>query len=276
MSRRWELIAFTAFCAAAAAGLALGAVYWQGGQTQLEGLLLATAFAAIGFALVAWANKLLHQGTFAESRHALANSERERIAAEAAFDRDQVLERRTLLWRGLALAAGALGLAALFPLRSLGPKPGAALNHTPWRDGLRVVTEDGTPVRADDVPTDGLLTVFPEGHVDAADGQAVLMRVPVELLEPAPGRETWSPDGLIVYSKVCTHAGCPVGLYQAELHQLLCPCHQSAFDVLHGAEPVFGPAASPLPQLPIRIGSDGVLRATGDFPTPVGPGFWTR
>jgi ubiquinol-cytochrome c reductase iron-sulfur subunit len=276
MKRRWELAAFAALCLATAGGVGLGVVYWRGGQTQLEGVLLGLAFAAVGWALVIWANKLLHQGTFTEPRHPLPASEPERAAAETAFDRDQVLERRTLLWRGLAMAAGALGLAALFPLRSLGPKPGAALNHTPWRNGLRLVTEDGLPVRADQVPPDGLLTVFPEGHVGSADAQAVLVRVPVGLLHAREGREGWSPDGLIAYSKVCTHAGCPVGLYQAELHQLLCPCHQSAFDVLDEARPVFGPAATPLPQLPLRIDGDGVVRARGDFPEPIGPGFWTR
>ena len=100
------------------------------------------------------------------------------------------------------------------------------------------------------------------------------MRVEPGLIEPLPGRETWTPDGYVVYSKICTHAGCPVGLYQRETQQLLCPCHQSSFDVLHGAEPVFGPAAAPLPQLPIELGNDGFLRATGDFSEPVGPSFW--
>jgi ubiquinol-cytochrome c reductase iron-sulfur subunit len=126
------------------------------------------------------------------------------------------------------------------------------------------------------VPLDGLVTVFPEGHHDSADGQAVLVRVRREQLHPAPGRETWSPDGLIVYSKVCTHAGCPVGLYQSADHTLLCPCHQSAFDVLDRARPVFGPAAVALPQLPIRLDGDGYLRAQGDFSDPVGPAFWSR
>ena len=267
MNRRWELLAFGAFVLAAAAAVALAIVYWTGGQPQLEGIFLAVAFGAIGWGLVVWGNKLLHQGTFSEPRHHFGSSEVEREEVAESFDRDQVLERRTLLWRGLALAGGALGFAALFPLRSLGPKPGTALEHTPWADGVRVVNGKGEPVHADDVPEDGLVTVFPEGHVDSADGQAVLVRVDPAL---APN----APDGLLAYSKVCTHAGCPVGLYQAELHQLLCPCHQSAFDVLHGARPVFGPAAAALPRLPIRVGDDGVLVATGDFPTPVGPGYW--
>jgi len=124
------------------------------------------------------------------------------------------------------------------------------------------------------VPIGGLVTVFPEGHAGSADGQAVLMRVEPGLIVPVPGRETWTPQGYVVYSKICTHAGCPVGLYQRETQQLLCPCHQSTFDVLHHAKPVFGPAAAPLPQLPLALGIDGFLRATGDFSEPVGPAFW--
>jgi ubiquinol-cytochrome c reductase iron-sulfur subunit len=150
------------------------------------------------------------------------------------------------------------------------------LLETPWRRGKRLVTDDGRPVLAADVPLDGLVTVFPEGAPGSADGQAVLVRVPDGALSPARGREEWAPDGLIAYSKICTHAGCPVGLYQAKTHQLLCPCHQSAFDVLREAKPVFGPAAAPLPQLPLSIDADGYLVAGGDFSDPVGPSFWHR
>ena len=57
---------------------------------------------------------------------------------------------------------------------------------------------------------------------------------------------------------------------------MLNPIYQSSFDVLHHAKPVFGPAAAPLPQLPLALGSDGFLTATGDFSEPVGPSFWRR
>ena len=80
----------------------------------------------------------------------------------------------------------------------------------------------------------------------------------------------------MVYSRLCTHAGCPVALYRADVKELICPCHQSVFDVLANGAVVAGPADHPLPRLPIEVGEDGVLRATGDFPDPVGPGFWER
>jgi ubiquinol-cytochrome c reductase iron-sulfur subunit len=104
----------------------------------------------------------------------------------------------------------------------------------------------------------------------------VLIRVAPGLLQPKPGRATWAPEGFIAYSKVCTHAGCPVGLYQAESHQLLCPCHQSAFDVLDAAKVVFGPAFRALPQLPLAIDNEGYLVAQSDFHEPIGPSFWNR
>ncbi len=176
--------------------------------------------------------------------------------------------------RTVILAGGAIAAAALFPLRSLGPKPGRTLLRTPWRPNVRVTTLDGEPVRAVDVPLGGLLTVFPEGSPGSSDGQAVLVRVEPGLLELPPDRASWAVDGIVAFSKVCTHAGCPVGLYEADSHQLLCPCHQSAFDVLRGAKPVSGPAAWPLPQLPLVADADGVLRAQGDFSEPVGPGWW--
>ena len=118
--------------------------------------------------------------------------------------------------------------------------------------------------------------MFPAGHPDSADGQVVLLRVRPDRLSLPPGRADWAPDGLIAYSKVCTHAGCPVGLFEPQSAQLLCPCHQSAFDVLDGAQPVFGPAARALPQLPIAIDDEGYVVAQSDFHEPVGPSFWNR
>jgi ubiquinol-cytochrome c reductase iron-sulfur subunit len=131
-------------------------------------------------------------------------------------------------------------------------------------------------VRAAEVPLEGLVTVFPEGHAGSADGQVVLIRVHPDRLRLPADRRSWAPDGLVAYSKVCTHAGCPVGLYQTKLGELLCPCHQSSFDALGGGDPVFGPAARALPQLPIAIDSDGFVVARSDFHEPIGPTYWDR
>jgi ubiquinol-cytochrome c reductase iron-sulfur subunit len=119
--------------------------------------------------------------------------------------------------------------------------------------------------------------VFPEDDIGGADSQTILIRPALTALPATrPGRDNWGPAGYLAYSKVCTHAGCPVGLYQEETQQLLCPCHQSLFDVLDGAEPVFGPAPRPLPQLPLYVDQHGVLRAQADYDEPIGPGFWER
>jgi ubiquinol-cytochrome c reductase iron-sulfur subunit len=142
---------------------------------------------------------------------------------------------------------------------------------------VRVVREDGSPVRPDDLEPDGFITVFPEGHTDAADSSTLLIHYRADQdFMPREGRGDWTVENIVAYSKICTHAGCPVGLYQAELGLLLCPCHQSTFDVLEWARPLFGPAARSLPQLPLALDDDGYIVATGDFSGPVGPGFWDR
>lgn len=272
---RYEGRAALGFFVAAGAAIALAVVYWQGGQPQAEGTLLAVALAGLAYGFVTWGRHLLPQGPVEEARHELESTPTERRAFEHDLERGGV-ERRKVLTRMLGLAAAALGAAAVFPIRSLGPSPGRSLQRTPWKPGTRLVTEDGTPLRAGDIPIGGFLTVFPEGHVDSADGQTVLLRVGRTTNRPRPGRETWAPDGYLAYNKVCTHAGCPVGLYQADTHQLLCPCHQSAFDVLDGARPVFGPATRSLPQLPLAIDNDGYLRAQSDYTEPIGPAYWNR
>jgi ubiquinol-cytochrome c reductase iron-sulfur subunit len=187
---------------------------------------------------------------------------------------EEQIGRRSALVRLLLAAGGALGLAALFPIRSLGPSPGDTLYRTPWRSGMRLVTETGDPVNANDLTIDSFVSVFPEGYVGSADGQAVLVRVDPSQLRLPSDLSPGAPQGFVAYSKVCTHAGCPVGLYLASTHQLRCPCHQSTFDVLNGAEPVYGPAPRPLPQLPLAIDPDGTIRATGDFSAPIGASFW--
>jgi ubiquinol-cytochrome c reductase iron-sulfur subunit len=269
-------LAFSAFVVAAVCLLALAVVYALGGQPQAEGALLGVGLLALGGGLVLWAHWLMPRGPFVQERHSLASSEAEVDAFEDTLEHPDGMSRRKLLVGGLVGALGALGVALLFPIRSLGPNPGSSLLRTPWRRGTRAITEKGRAVKASDVPLGGLVTVFPDGHPNSADGQVVLVRVRPERLRLPPERADWAPDGLVAYSKVCTHAGCPVGLYEASTAQLLCPCHQSAFDVLDGAQPVFGPAARALPQLPIAIDDEGYVVAQSDFHEPVGPSFWDR
>jgi ubiquinol-cytochrome c reductase iron-sulfur subunit len=257
------------------AGLAVLIVYALGGEPQVEGILLAVLLAGIGFALIFWGKYLFHPEIVTESRGSHASPEPMVEAAGAALDADsEAITRRRFLVRMMLTALGALGLAAIFPVRSLGPSPGDSLFVTAWRRGSLVVDENGKPVRVDTIPLDGVVTVFPEGHLGANDAQAVIVRVEDTLLDLPAGRDDWAPLGNVCYSKLCTHAGCPVGLFLAESKELQCPCHYSAFNVLTGATPVFGPATTPLPQLPLSVDGSGYLRAQGDFSAPVGPGFW--
>ena len=268
----WRVAA--SFLVTAVAATILTVVYWTGGNPQWEGVLLAVALGGLGYGFVSAAHHLLPGGEVEQERPALAADEEDRAAIVDDIERSASLGRRKLLTRSLGVGAVAMAAAFSFPIRSLGPGPGNKLERTPWKKGAKVVDDKGKPVVADEVPVGALLTVFPEGHAKAADAQTVLVRVEPDQVKPRRGRENWSPEGFLAFSKICTHAGCPVGLYQVETHQLLCPCHQSAFDVLKEAEPVFGPAARALPQLPLEIGPDGVLQASGDFEEPVGPTYW--
>lgn len=260
---------------AASAGLLV--LYVRGGQPQLEGLLIATSLGGIAYALITWARRLLPGGQFVQERE----PHRSGMTDRRALDRDlkegeTVIERRGVLAGLLATAAGVLGVAALFPIRSLGSAPGTTLLETAWKDGSRVVTEDGTVVTDISLEIGGILTVFPEDAVGRADSQVVLIRVDPSDFGSLPGREDWAPQGYVAYSKICTHAGCPVGLYQPETRELFCPCHQSIFDVTDGARPIGGPATRPLPQLPLKFDAEGQLLAAGGFSAPVGPAFWSE
>jgi ubiquinol-cytochrome c reductase iron-sulfur subunit len=259
------------------AALALVAVYVGGGQVQAEGVLLAVALGALAVAVAVWAKRFMPQGPFTEERPVRESSPELRAAVVADLQQgERTVLRRRILATMLGGAVGSLGLAAIVPLRSLGPSPLPDLRRTGWSRGRRLVDDHGRPVPLDRLAVDSVLTVFPEGATaqEREDSQVTLLRVAPGVLALPAERQGWTPEDHVAFSRVCTHAGCPVGLYQAETHQLVCPCHQSLFDVTAGAKPVFGPASRPLPQLPLAV-RDGVLVADGDFPEPVGPGFWS-
>jgi ubiquinol-cytochrome c reductase iron-sulfur subunit len=260
----------------AACSVGLTVTYVLGGQPQIEGGLLGGSLGGLAVGLVLWGKRLTPVDSFVEERELLEPPVAERTLFEEELAAGEAqLTRRTFLTRMLVAAAGALGVALLFPIRSLGPRPGTSLVRTAWSPGARVVRSDGRPVTVDDLAPGGVLTVFPEGHTDAADSQAILIRAAAGQIRPLPGRAGWSPDGYVAYSKICTHAGCPVGLYEQRTGHLFCPCHQSVFDALDGAAPIGGPATRPLPQLPLMADATGNLRARSDFPEAVGPEWWS-
>ena len=259
------------------ASVGLGVVYALGGQVQLEGVLLFFALGGIAAGFIVWGNKLLPQGPFTQDRHALPSGEADREETSEAFEEGaEALERRRLLIRLLTGAFVALGAALVFPVRSLGERPGGSLFRTAWRRGSRVVDEKDRPVRPEDLDVGSVVTVFPAGNNGSADSQTLLIKLAAGEYKPRPGREDWSVGDCVAFSKVCPHAGCPVGLYEPDTHRLFCPCHQSVFAVLDACEPKSGPATRPLPQLPLTVDGQGYLVAQSDYEEPIGPGFWNR
>lgn len=190
----------------------------------------------------------------------------------ACTDRD----RRRLLGGAAVAVVIVGGLGASIPFRSVIRRAERRLRRTSWGPGTRLVDDRQQPILAEDLELGTFITVWPEGHRDEGDSQAVLIRLRDDRSVTAPGRDDWVVEGCVAYSKLCTHMGCPVGLYQTRSDLLVCPCHQATFDVLAGAKPVRGPASRPLPQLPLAIDDEGHLVAFDDFPEPVGPGFWSR
>jgi ubiquinol-cytochrome c reductase iron-sulfur subunit len=260
-----------------------GASYWVDAKPWILGATMGGGLFFLGVGLVAWGKYLMPKGPFVEERHTLANSDadRESFAAAIVERGGSVIKRRKMLGGLLGGGLGIFGVVAIFPLlRSLGPLPKGTLFHTDWRKGTYAVDITGRRVHVGDLAVGSIVTVYPEGTQETDRGQAVdqtvLIRISNENFTTQKGRETWGPHGYVAYSKLCTHLGCPVGLYEQELQLLVCPCHQSMFNVTNGAIPNFGPAPRPRPQLPLYVDASGYLRSQNDYDQPVGPGFWER
>jgi len=255
----------------------------------LLGVSIALATLTIGIGAVHWSKALMDGHDLVEERHLTRGSDETRSKAVEVFhlgNQESGFTRRKLIRNSLIGALVVAPLPGVVLLRDLAPAedPVPLLQRTIWDKGVRLTRDpDGTPIKASDVTLGSVFHVIPEGLNETehkleekAKAAVLLMRLDPTILEISPGRENWSYQGIVAYSKICTHVGCPVALYEQQTHHLLCPCHQSQFDITKEAAVIFGPAKRPLPQLPIAVDDAGYLVARSDFTEPVGPSFWER
>ncbi len=264
------------------------------------GVSMALGLLGIGFGAVHWAKTLMPDEEVVEERHPMRASDesRERVVEvlKEGGASSQITRRPMIKYT----LGGALGLFAV-PLvlqvaGSLGPMPQNSMSQTFWNGGpsgpgqdptfvpLRLMRDpENTPIKAEDVTIGSVFHVMPEGLLDLEHGvleekakaAVLLIRLDPDLIESQKQLD-WSFQGIVAYSKICTHVGCPVGLYEQQTHHLLCPCHQSTFDVTQDCKVIFGPAKRPLPQLKITVDDEGYLVSAQPFAEAVGPSFWER
>jgi ubiquinol-cytochrome c reductase iron-sulfur subunit len=275
--------------------------------TPALGVLMAIMLLGLGFGLVLWAKWLMPEEEIVQDRHDQPSTEEDILMTEATLTvglEDTGLPRRSLILRSMGLAGGAIATVPLVALvGAMIKKPGDQLHHTLFRadktrfpdSGGRVplVYSDWRRVGPDDLLPGSIATVFPgvREEVDGYDG-VTSASSPTLLIRLRPGQQVKARKGqggfgwptanpeYVAFSKICTHAGCPASLYEQQSTRLLCPCHQSQFEVLQDAKPVFGPATRSLPKLPLDVvvGEDGkqYFVARSDFTEPIGPGYWER
>jgi ubiquinol-cytochrome c reductase iron-sulfur subunit len=278
-----ELLVVAVLLLVPVAALAFVALFVLDPNTQLLGLALSAALALLACALVLAGRWLVPQETKVEQRPRLADPDAAREVIEQAAGGVEGITRRRLLAGAAGVAGAGLTAAVVIPVAALGPGLEEQLRRTPWRAGRALVDEQGNPMLAADIIERSFQTAFPQGADQENLGSpVVVVRVDPATLRLPAGRAGWAPQGILAYSKICTHAACAISLFRDPLSPsteskgpaLVCPCHYSTFDVLDGGSVEFGPAGRPLPQLPLRIDSAGVLRAAGPMSGPVGPSWW--
>jgi ubiquinol-cytochrome c reductase iron-sulfur subunit len=256
-------------------------------QQMVLGLGMAIALFCIGAGLIHWAKTLMPDEEVIAQRHEFKSEDEDRedfVKTVKAGAAAAGLGRRPLIKRTLGAALGLSALTPLLLLRDLGPLPKDDLTKTSWKKGTRLVTDPGDrPIRAEDLEVGAVAQTLPE----LAPGEertlnnigkdaVLLIRLRPEEFNLDAERLSWTYEGIIAFSKICSHMGCAVALYEQQTKHLLCPCHQSTFDVTRAAKVIFGPSARPLPQLAITIDAEGYLVAQQPFTEPVGPSFWER
>ncbi|BFO20821.1 Rieske 2Fe-2S domain-containing protein [Streptomyces sp. KM77-8] len=251
------------------------------------GMTLGVALFAIGAGAVHWARTLMSDQELTDERHPIEASPETKAQVMDDFRqgaKESALGRRKLIRNTMFGALALFPLSGVVLLRDLGPLPGTKLRHTLWSRGkLLVNMNTNEPMRPSDIIVGSLAFAKPEG-LDEHDhefmteiAKAALMLVRIKPDDIKDKRQLeWSHEGIVAYSKICTHVGCPISLYEQQTHHALCPCHQSTFDLSDGARVIFGPAGHALPQLRIGVNDEGYLEALGDFDEPVGPAFWER
>jgi ubiquinol-cytochrome c reductase iron-sulfur subunit len=281
--------------------------------TPLLGMLLGLALFGIGMGILVFGKKLLPNEIAIQERHDGPSGDADRTTAAGTLGfigEELTIQRRPLIKGTLAL--GGLGLTAAAVVLPIGmllknPHPTAEHPEDPYFETgfnprfngdkpVRLVREDYTPIRPEDVSTGGQMTVYPgipggasNEHADSPvllihlrEDDAAALRGNLHrysknaMTDPNDPNSGSMWNSFVAYSKICTHAGCPASLYEQQTNRLLCPCHQSQFLITDNARPVFGPATRRLPMLPIKVDEEGYLVAKSDFRVAVGPAFWER
>ena len=274
-----------------------------GAMNVTLGVTLAISLLGIGLGAIHWAKALMSDTEVVEERHPQRSSDEAREGfvqtLQDGAESAQIMRRPLIKYT----LGGALGLFAvplgLQLIGGLGPVKGdvSDLETSLWDEKIEVTgadgqtvkrmrrlmrDPDGTAIRLSDVTLGSVFHVLPEGINDSEDplnqkvkAAVILISLEEDKIKNAQERN-WGLNGVVAYSKICTHVGCPVGLYEQTTHHLLCPCHQSTFDLTDDCKVIFGPAKRPLPQLKIAVDDEGYLYAPQGFTEPVGPSFWER
>jgi quinol---cytochrome c reductase iron-sulfur subunit len=262
--------------------------------TFLLGLTGGLATLLIGIAIVHWSKTIMSDEEMVEDRHSAASpqEDREQTVADVQWGVERTgIARRPLIGKALLGALGIIAVPAVVTLADMGPWPTAAvrketIERTIWAEGIKLVNDiTRRPLRASELEIGQLVNAQPENlwehhgaefQIEKAKASIIVVRMDPSRIRIPDSRKDWQVGGILCYSKICTHVGCPISLWEQQTHHLLCPCHQSTFDLGNSGLVVFGPAARALPQLPITVDADGYLVARSDFTVPVGPSFFER
>ncbi|WP_416339543.1 Rieske 2Fe-2S domain-containing protein [Raineyella sp.] len=263
------------------------------------GTTMGLAIFLIGVGAITWARNIMSDEEIVQERHVPYSDEQTRTDAMVMLSdgvRDSGVARRRFVMGSLGGALGLFALPLVVTLADMGPWPtgrkrAQTIERTIFAEAtpqkpIRLVNDvSWKPIKAADVEIGQLINAQPENlenyhgveyQQQKAKSSIIVVRMDPASINIPASRKDWQVSGILCYSKICTHVGCPITLWEQQTHHLLCPCHQSTFDLGNSGHVVFGPAARSLPQLKLSVDTEGYLIATQDFTVPVGPSFFER
>jgi rieske iron-sulfur protein len=181
--------------------------------------------------------------------------------------RGLISQRRAVLGAGLGLMPLLAGAAKATDADAMRAQPGDRFVFLAGPNQGQVVKRDDLPLGGPQVQT---YPVNPGRVVRNGSPWNIVLLARFDPSQLSADTLARAADGVVAYTAVCTHQGCPVNMWSDEKKAFVCSCHGSIYNPRDAGAVLWGPAPRPLPSLGLKL-QDGAPVVAAGFSARVGP-----